>query len=214
MSDKKGAELLIQFSKDKGDSTVKRVNGNINCQMRMNQRQQCSTKEENKENVPINAKSSPETRRVCHILRCKPRVDKALSSICKKEANETPTPTFKKPVLEIDSLPVARGDITISKCTFQCPYCVVKSDRFRWFQMHMKQEHNKFAQVSAALCYLSKGTVYRCRVCSEKILCEPTILSFHMQAMHRLSFDDYRWQHCPSVVPRKVPPGKKRGPSS
>ncbi len=195
ISDEKGAEMLIQFSKDKDEeNTAKRtMNGGNNCQKCANQRQQCSKKDENKENVPIVAKSSTERKRICHILRCKPREDKALSSFYKKQANEKAS--FKAPTFNIDSMPVARGDILVSRCTFQCPYCPAKSDMFRWFQVHMKQEHNVFVAVSAAQYYLTKGLVYRCRICSAQILCERAILSKQLAIRYRMGLFGYRWQH-------------------
>ncbi len=80
-------------------------------------------------------------------------------------------------------------------CKFDCLECHKTHNAWRSLANHARKEHGKSVSWSNCEDYLYKATVHICQICSERILCDTTFLSYHFTKRHSMSLDEYRDQY-------------------
>ncbi len=77
-------------------------------------------------------------------------------------------------------------------CQFDCLECHATYNSWRSLYDHLRREHNKTVSLIDYETFLYKATVHICKLCLQKILCDSTFLSQHLNLKHKIKLHDYR----------------------
>ncbi len=77
-------------------------------------------------------------------------------------------------------------------CTFSCTDCPATYTMWSQIRKHMDTKHDKVINLLSYELYLTKATVHVCKICSEKIFCEASILHRHLIKKHKMTVVEYR----------------------
>ncbi len=83
---------------------------------------------------------------------------------------------------------------SFGRCTFKCPCCHLQMKSWRQFTRHLMDMHKKKALWKDINNYMIKATVHECKICSEKILCESSIMHIHFRK-HNTNIGKYRQKY-------------------